>query len=139
MAAIQARWRELDPEHGNPDSARMQAAAEALGERAEARRLKLEEEARAAAKHAEDLARRATLCQAVEDLAAALKRRFDALRAVLAEPAPHAARMTALLAAHGLRLRAPKPLIPAAVVWTLAHIHAPVRALAHASAHPDTS
>lgn len=73
------------------------------------------------------------------DPAAALKRRFDALRAVLAEPAPHAARMTALLAAHGLRLRAPKPLIPAAVVWTLAHIHAPVRALAHASAHPDTS
>lgn len=73
------------------------------------------------------------------DPAVILKRRFDALRAVLAEPAPHAARMTALLAAYGLHLRAPKPLIPAAVVRTLAHIHAPVRALAHASAHPDTS
>ncbi|WP_291072240.1 hypothetical protein [Hyphomonas sp.] len=58
---------------------------------------------------------------------------------MLAEPAPHAARMTALLAAHGLRLHAPKPLIPAAVVWTLEHGHAPVKALAHVPAHPDTS
>lgn len=73
------------------------------------------------------------------DPAATLKRRLDALHAVLAEPAPHAARITALLAAHGLRLRAPKPLIPAAVVWTLEHVHAPVQALAHSPAHPDTS
>lgn len=73
------------------------------------------------------------------DPAAALKRRFDALRAVMAEPAPHAARMTALLAAHGLRLRAPKPLIPAAIAWTLEHVHAPVQALAHVPAPSDTS
>lgn len=73
------------------------------------------------------------------DPAAALKRRFDALHAVMAEPASHAARITALLAAHGLRQRAPKPLIPAAIAWTLEHVHAPVQALAHAPAHPDTS
>ena len=57
----------------------------------------------------------------------------------MAEPASHAARMTALLAAHGLRLRAPKPLIPAAIAWTVKHVHAPVQTLAHAPAHPDTS
>jgi hypothetical protein len=73
------------------------------------------------------------------DPASALKRRVDALRAVLAAPAPHAARMTALLAAHGLRLSAPKPLIPHGLVWTPSHLAAPVCAPMHAPAHPDTS
>lgn len=54
----------------------------------------------------------------VADPAEALAARLTALRAVFADPAGHAARLSAILRAKGITLRAMKALVPAADLWT---------------------
>lgn len=74
-----------------------------------------------------------------EDPSAALQRRLAALRAVFADPAPHAARIAAACRALGFSTHRLKALIPASELRQTLHTFTPSRAPAVASAHLDTS
>ena len=74
-----------------------------------------------------------------QNKAGALARRFAALRAVLANPAPFAERIAAAAKARGLRVRRPGPLIPPAELWTLFRSALLRRALFQGAAHLNTS
>lgn len=73
------------------------------------------------------------------DAAVALKRRLDAMRAIFADPARYAARISAAIRAQGLHLRAPITRIPSAELWLLALLAGANGAAPHAAAHLDTS
>lgn len=75
----------------------------------------------------------------LSDPAAALKLRLDAMRAVYADPARFAARMSAAIGAHCLRLRAPKTLLPAPDLWCLGHIRTGSFTALRLAARLDTS
>lgn len=75
----------------------------------------------------------------LSDPAAALKLRLEAMRAVFADPVRFAARMSAAIGAHGLRLRAPKTLQPAPDLWCLGHIRTASFTAPRLAARLDTS
>ena len=74
-----------------------------------------------------------------EEPTAALQRRLAALRAVFADPAPHAARIAAACRALGFSMRRLKAIIPSSEVRHALAAIWPPRALKHAPAGPDTS
>lgn len=74
------------------------------------------------------------------DPAGLLDARLAALKAVLDDPHPHAARMAAILKAAGFCARRLKPVVPAGEIWAILN-HAPARAPAGPSSglRADTS
>lgn len=74
------------------------------------------------------------------DPAALLEARLAALKAVLADPHPHAARMAAILKAAGFCLRRLASAIPNGEIWAILHQAAPAALAASLSApRADTS
>ena len=75
----------------------------------------------------------------IADPIAQLEARLNAMRALLDDPHPHAAKLALRLSAAGIRLRRLKPLIPGAEIWALLS-HAPLlRALPPDRLIADTS
>lgn len=77
--------------------------------------------------------------QLAEDPAAALQRRLAAMRAVFADPAPHARRIADACLARGLRPNRPKSIFPDAELWQFVHAAMPARAASNPAARLDSS
>lgn len=80
-----------------------------------------------------------TAAAPVADPLELLAARLSALRAVLADPHAHAARLAALLKAAGVSLRAALPQLPDAALWTLCNHAAKSLAIPTPGPLPDTS
>lgn len=80
-----------------------------------------------------------TATSPVADPLEILAARLGALRAVLADPHAHAARLAALLKAAGVSLRAALPQLPDAALWMLCNHAAETLAIPAPGPLPDTS